>query len=439
MRVDGKYHNRYLRGILQDADHPITSRLDGWPLDTKIDDAILELLVLCFWRDELVSGPSLSDGTSIYALMQERGANRKPMLAELKRLFLDNVTRDIVYHGEDSAPVDPDRETAILCNLAAGLPPDYWQGRNLDALRVDLRMPVIAQNMKRIFKQGLASPESRKRMALHLIDHGSPLVGDAAASHLRSIPADADVISHLAKVALHMGVGPTTRLLSWAILKMKVWPSAREIVEALVGSRHPDVKRKATAALRDSPEPLPPAPDRLASSANRKTPTKHKRPARMLEHPLSIKVDCPPEEFDKIDRYFLVEDTTGEFKRVRQGDLNGKNGTPLYPQLRNSIRRALYAVVFILGKKTIAIESVRGVYLEFGPEGSIRAAFSKFVHGDFPTKLAGSAGSVSDDPPHWMPSAEVIDEVKTNFLYGQRATLLTPRYEGVQGGSVAGP
>lgn len=428
MRVDGKYYNRYLRDILQDADHPLTSRLDAWPLDTKTDDAILELLVLCYWRDELASGPSLSDGTSIYTLMQERGADREPMLAELKRLFLDNVTEDFIFHAKGSAPTDPDREPAILCNLAAGLPPNYWEGQNMDALRLDLRMPVIAQNMKRIFKKGQASPEARKRMALHLIDHGSPLVGDAAASYLRSIPADADVISRLAEVALHMGVGPTARLLSWAILKMEACPSAREIVEALVGSRHAEVKRRATAALRDPSEPPPPAPDRSASSPIRKSTTRPKRPARRVEHPLSIKVDRPPEEFDKIDQYFLVEDMPGEFKRVRRGDLNGKNGNPLYPQLRNSIRRALYAAVYIRGKETVALESVRGVYLQFGIDGSITDAFSKFVHDDIRANLVHFSESISDYPPHWRPSAEVIDEVKSNFLYGQRATLLTPRY-----------
>jgi hypothetical protein len=346
------------------------------------------------------------------------------------------VTRDFVFRAKGSAPVDPDREAAILCNLAAEIPPIYWQGRNLDELRLDLRMPVIALNMKRILKQGLASNEARKRMALHLIDHGSPLVGDAAASYLRSIPADEEVISQLAKVALLMGVGPTGRLLSWAILKMDTWPAAREIVEALVGSRHPKVKHRAIAALRVSPELVPRA-KRRAASAHRKTTTKAQRPARRLEHPLSIKVERQPKEFDKIDRYFLVEDMPGEFKRVRQGDLNGKNGSPLYPQLRNSVRRALYARVYILGKKTIAIESVRGVYLEFGPEGSISDAFSKFVSDDIRT-LVGFTGSAPDYPPHWMPSGELIEKVKNNFLYGQRATLLTPRYEGTNGSSLLG-
>jgi hypothetical protein len=427
MRVDGKYHNGYLRHVLRDADHPITSRLDAWPLDTKTDDAILELLALCFWREELVPGPSLFDGTSIYTLMQKRGADRKPVLAELGRLFLDNVSRDFIPYAERSAPADPDRETAILCNIAAGLPAGYWNGAKMDGLRVDLRMPVIAQNMKRITQAGLASPEARKRMALHLIDHGSPLVGDAAASYLRRIPADEDVISRLAKVALHMGVGPTARLLSWAILKMHDWPTAREIVETLVGSRHPAVKSRAIAALGGSSPPSRPAPGRVAASPTRKATKTAKRPVRLFEHPLSIKGDRPPEEYDRVDHYLLVEDLPGEFKRVRQGDLNRKNGYALYPQLRNSVRRALYAAVYILGKETIGLESVRGVYLEFNGDGSIADAHTKFIDDNIGTYLVDGPATF-DYPPHWRPDAKLIAEVKDNFLYGQRATLLSPRY-----------
>lgn len=155
-----------------------------------------------------------------------------------------------------------------------------------------------------------------------------------------------------------------------------------------------------------------------------------KRPEKKRStRPDLTKLDLEPAESDGRMTHYLIEEEPGIWKRIKRGDLVGRNGNAVYPQFADSTRKVVVASVFLKGAKAVAIGSLQRGFFHFDHRGSMQDAHTKFCQKEF-MQLERELG-ISDEtttPQSWTLAAADLKAIRENILYGQRATLLKPVY-----------
>lgn len=134
-------------------------------------------------------------------------------------------------------------------------------------------------------------------------------------------------------------------------------------------------------------------------------------------------IDPPSIKHDSQSSAYLIEESLRNWKRIKRGDLVGRNGRVIFPQLAGGEYRVIVATVYVLKKKTVGIVSISPCFFTFGPDGDLYAAFSGHVRHEV-ERIQGR-----DQKSPWVAGAADLELVRKNLFEGQKSTLLSPRYD----------